>query len=62
MKIRDQPAKFSIVKGQGAKSHTPRIQVNGMFQGNSGSVILILDADAEKLSPEKVDAMLDSIR
>ena len=60
--IRGKPAKFTVIKGQGVKSHTPRIQVNGIFQGDSGSVVLMLDVDAEKLGPEKIDAMLESIR
>ena len=62
MQIRGKPAKFTIRKGQEAGTHALRIQVNGVFQGHSGPVILTLDADASKLTPEKVNAMLDSIR
>ncbi len=62
LQIRSKPAKFTILKGQEAGTHSPRIQVSGVFQGRSGPVMLILDADASKLTPEKVDAMLQSIR
>lgn len=62
VKINGRPAKFTITTGQGAKNHKPRITVSGVFHGRSGPAFLMLDADAEKIGPEKVDAMLDSIR
>ena len=61
VQIGGKTAKFTIIKGQGTTTHSPRIQVNGGFQGHSGPAMLILDADAEKLTPEKVNAMLESI-
>ncbi len=61
LQIGGKTAKFTIIKGQGITTHSPRIQVNGGFQGHSGPAMLMLDADAEKLTPEKVNAMLESI-
>ena len=62
VKINGKPAKFTITTGQGAASHKARIEVTGAFHGRCGPAILQLNADAEKITPEKVEAMLDSIR
>jgi hypothetical protein len=61
LQIGGKPAKFNIVKGQGVKTKSPRMQVSGVFQGRAGTVMLILDADTDKLSEKKIDAMLESI-
>ena len=63
LKINGQPAKFTITAGQGAKSHAPRINVSGVFHGRSGPAFLILEANAEKISREKVerDARFDKV-
>jgi hypothetical protein len=60
--IRGQKATFTIGTGVGSQSKKPRIQVQGSFQGNKGTVALMLDADASKISEEKAEQMLKSIR
>ena len=62
MTIRGEKATFTIVQGVGAQSHEPRIQVQGVFQGEIGPVMLTLDANAERLPEDKVIKMLDSIK
>jgi len=59
--IRGQSAVFSVGKGTSTESGKPRIQVIGTFEGETGPVMLILDADAEKFSEEEVIEMLESI-
>lgn len=60
--IRGEKAVFTIVTGVGMKSGKHRIEVQGSFQGKTGPVILILNADTDRLSEEKVNGMIDSIR
>ena len=60
--IRGQPATFTIAKGRGTESQTPRIQDTGSFQGKTGLVMLIFNADAEKFSEQQVVEMIDSIQ
>jgi hypothetical protein len=61
VEIRGQTATFKITKGVGAESQDPRIQATGAFQGKNGPVMLILNADAEKVSEQQVVEMIDSI-
>lgn len=61
VEIRGETVKFTLAKGVGKKSADPRILVTGVFQGNRGPVMLILNADAEKFSEEEIVAMLESI-
>ena len=59
--IRGEQAVFTVTKGIGAESKKPRIEVEGTFQGKTGTVMLILQADADRLPEQKVLDMLDSI-
>jgi hypothetical protein len=61
VEIRGQPATFTITKGKGSESGTPRIGAAGVFQGKTGSVMLILNADAEKFPEEKIVEMIELI-
>jgi hypothetical protein len=60
--VRGEKAMFTIIRGTGARSNVRRIQVQGTFLGKTGPVVLLLDADADKLPEEKVIGMLESIR
>lgn len=60
--IRGKLATFQITKGKGEKSHASRIEVAGSFQGKVGPAMLMLNADAEKVSEEEVVQMLESIK
>jgi hypothetical protein len=60
--IRGKPATFTIATGKGANSKTPRIEVNGTFEGKTGTVMLLLNADAQKLPEPAVIKMLESIK
>jgi hypothetical protein len=59
--IRGEEAVFTVTKGIGAESKKPRIEVEGTFQGRTGTAMLILQADADRLPEQKVLDMLDSI-
>jgi len=61
VEIRGQTVTFTISKGTGKDSQTPRVQVTGAFQGESGPVMLILNADAEKFPEERLVEMIESI-
>ncbi len=62
VEIGGKPATFTITKGLSTVSQTPRIRVQGSFEGPYGPVILQLDADAETLPEEEIIEMLDSIK
>ena len=62
LEIRGEKAVFTITTGTGSKSDKPRIQVRGSFQGKTGPVLLLLDADAEQLPQAKVVEMIESIK
>ena len=61
VEIRGQTATFTIAKGVGDQTGTPRIQVMGVFQGEIGPVFLMFNADAEEYTEEEVVAMIESI-
>jgi hypothetical protein len=59
--IRGQTAKFHISEGTGVKSGKKKIKVNGAFQGKTGPALLMIMADEQTLSREKVDDVIQSI-
>ena len=61
VEIRGETATFNIEKGVGEKSGRPRIQVTGVFQGETGPAILMLNVDAEKYTEEQIVEMIESI-
>lgn len=61
VEIRGEKATFTITKGKGKKSGDPRIQVMGVFKGESGPVMVMLNADAEKYTEEQIVEMIESI-
>ena len=58
--VRGQPTSFTFTTGV-TESGSPRIQVAGVFQGKTGPVILMLDADAEKYPEEQIVEMIEGI-
>ena len=58
--VRGEPASFTFTTGV-TESESPRIQVNGVFQGKTGPVILMMDADAEKYPEEQIVQMIEGI-
>ncbi len=61
VEIRGETATFTIEKGTGMESNTPRIRVKGVFQGKTGPVFLKFSADAEKYTEEQIIQMIESI-
>ncbi len=61
VEIRGETATFTISKGVGEDSGKPRIQVVGVFQGETGAVILMVNVDAEKYTEEQIVEMIESI-
>ncbi len=59
--IGGQDAKFKITEGVGTRSGKAKIRVQGVFQGKTGSAVLILDADKETLSKDDVEKMIKSM-
>lgn len=62
VEIRGEKATFTISKGTASGSDSPRIQVVGVFKGETGPAILVFDADAEKYPEEDVIKMIESIK
>ena len=61
VEIRGETATFTIDKGTGTESDTPRIRAKGVFKGKTGPVIVVLNADAEKYTEEQIVEMIESI-
>ncbi len=59
--INGETAQFHITQGEGIKSGTKKIRVNGAFQGNTGPAMLIISAEEATLSREKIDEIIKSI-
>ena len=62
VEIRGQTATFLIVQGEDEKSHRPRIQVTGSFQGKTGPTTLVFHGDATTFTEAEVIKMLESIK
>ena len=60
--IGDQKAGFEITQGVGVKSNKRKIRVQGGFLGKSGPAMLIIDAEEQTLSAEKVKEIIESIK
>lgn len=60
--IRGQETEFKITTGTGVKTRQPRIEVKGTFQGKTGAVMLLLNANADRVSEAEIMKMLESIR
>lgn len=59
--IRDQKANFDISEGIGVKTSKRKIRVQGAFLGKTGPAILMIEAEEETLSTEKVKELINSI-
>jgi len=62
IEIRGETVPFSFKVGKNTDTQAQRIEVSGMFEGQSGPVMLILSADAEVIGEEAVVEMLESIK
>jgi hypothetical protein len=60
--IRGEPVKFMFATAKDPDSGEDRIHVTGMFEGNTGPVMIMVFADPEKLSEEEIVEMLESIK
>ncbi len=59
--IRGAEAKFEIVNGEDRASTTKMRQVTGTFKGREGTVFLFVQAEADHLSDEAIQELLDSL-
>ena len=62
IEVRGEPVEFNFAVGKNANTEAQRIQVNGMFEGKSGPVMLILSADAEVIDEQAIVEMIQSIK
>lgn len=62
IEVRGEPVPFSFTVGNNTQTKAVRIDVNGMFTGKSGPVMLILSADAEVIDEEAIVKMIESIK
>jgi hypothetical protein len=62
IEVRGEPVVFNFAVGENLDTETQRIEVTGMFQGQSGPVMLILSADAQVIDEEAVVEMIESIK
>jgi len=58
--VRGEPASFTFTTGV-TESGAPRTRVNGVFQGKSGLVMIMMDADGEKYTEEQMVRMIEGI-
>ena len=59
--VRGIEAQFEIVTGEDRASTTKMRQVLGSFRGREGTVLLTLQAEAEQLTDEAIEALLASL-
>ena len=59
--VRGAEAEFEIVTGEDRASTTKMRQVTGMFRGQEGNVLLILQAEVEQLTEDAIDALFVSL-
>ena len=59
--VRGAEAEFEIVTGEDRASTTKMRQVTGMFRGQEGTVLLILQAEVEQLTDDAIDALFVSL-
>jgi hypothetical protein len=52
---------FEIIEGVGEKSNKRKVHVQGGFKGKTGPVLFVLDAEADALSLEQVEGIIDSM-
>lgn len=61
VKIRDQDVQFQIAKGHLEKTNEPVWQAIGVFQGETGPVLVMLVVRQENMSEEELHRVLESI-
>jgi hypothetical protein len=59
--IHGEKARFEITEGTGARTGKKKIRVQGAFLGKTGPAILVLNAEAETFSLEKIKEMIGSM-
>ena len=59
--VRGVEAPFEIVTGEDRASTTKMRQVTGPFRGQEGTVLLILQAEADQLTDDVIEALLTSL-
>ena len=62
IEVRGEPVAFNFAVGENADTGAQRIEVSGMFEGQSGPVMLILSADAKVIDEQAVVEMIESIK
>ena len=62
IEVRGEPVKFMFATAKDPDSGEDRSHVTGMFEGNTGPVMIMVFADPEKLSEEEIVEMLESIK
>ena len=62
IEVRGEPTAFTFAVGKNTETEAQRIEVSGMFEGQSGPVMLILSADAAVIDEEAVVEMIESIK
>jgi hypothetical protein len=62
IQVRGEPVAFNFATGKSPGTETERIEVTGIFQGQSGPVMLILSADTQVIDEEAVVKMIESIK
>jgi hypothetical protein len=62
IEVRGEPVKFAFVTGEDSESGKQRIMVNGMVEGKTGPVMIMVFADPEQLSEEEIVEMIESIK
>lgn len=62
IQVRGKPVKFTFTTAKDPESGKQRIMVNGMVEGETGPVMIMVVADPETLSEEEIVKMIESIK
>ena len=62
IEVRGEPVAFNFAAGKNTDTGAQRIEVSGMFEGQSGPVMLILSADAKVIDEQAAVEMIESIK
>jgi hypothetical protein len=60
--IRGKEATFVLAEGEGRNSKTPRLRVEGNFEGKIGPSMILINVDADDYSREELIKTIDSIK
>lgn len=62
MEIRGKPASFTVTTGKAAGSDAEYTQVKGVFKSKNGLAKLMLEVESSAVTPDDLDALMNSLK